>query len=500
MKSVLIITVGTSDVQVTDELLASSEWQIHAEDKEKDIKRVVNRETGLTAFSVKNNRNKAGAYLVARPRTDGSLILENLDLYKYILTCPLVEPVTDSLVGDNKTPDLVMLVCTNQPVPPETEIRHYENDTCFFSRILGEKLRERMPHLVNKDILHYEIRERLTDIDFQYREFDRAAGSMIPLDGEELKQVILLAQGGIDQINQAVTLQLIRKYGTKLKLYQKSESDDPRELEFPRLFLEDLSREKLVKHLTDYDFGFVTKDLTGKNRVLLHLCRYAERRLSLRHDLLRENLNYLKGKLDDSLYERLAVDIEDDELKFRDLYCAAKINFLHGNLTDFIWRLFSLAENYFKVLLQKRTGDLEKFYKSSLGHGDPNPAWLAKISRIHPDLEAHLLKSAVRMNNPGRKAYFHILLFMLNNGSGYDELVPHKQLFKRLAEKMEDLARHRNQFAHNLTPIKKEQIEHLLGRGYGFSGLFQDFDTSLNISGYGIFDEIRSYLLAELNG
>jgi len=501
LKTILILTIGTSDVQVEASLLQPSGFALHPEDITKEEKRIVNSLLTPEVFHVKNNRNNQDSFLICRPREDGIIMLRNYQYIKSILSFPLIEPVLLKLVINNNPPNKILLIYTDQPEPPVTSERHFQNDTLFFKDLLELRIRELLPGLKPNDIISYKISDHITDIDFHYSNFEKETANFMPVEDDELKQVFLLAQGGIDQINQAVTLQLIRRYGNKLKLYQKAEEGEPVLLRFPRLFLNDLNKEKINKHLEDYDFGLIA-DLTFNKKVKL-ISEYAYYRLSLKYDELNPIVNKLKKETDHEIYQRLVFNHNDNREYLRDIYLQAKINLLQKQFADFLWRVFTFSENLFKSLLYQQIGSVDEFYQKK--NISPNQPWLDYLTKLDNRLPGYLEKKHVNLANPNRKTFFYIFKFFIEN-KGNPLKIPNNDLilYNTVFRKLEDLSGERNNIAHYLRPASISQIEKILNQStpqnYNISKLQADIDQILEIETFGIYDKIRHFIRSEIGG
>ena len=257
------------------------------------------------------------------------------------------------------------------------------------------------------------------------------------------------------------------------------------------LFIQDLNKQKLIKHITDYDFGFINKNLTV-NKVIIHLAQYANARLQIKHDSVKCNLDYLKDKVDPDFFQILQFDPSQikESLRLQDLYISAKVSLLHNNYSDFVWRLFTIAENLFQVRLENDLPDPRRFFNPKISSNETNEPWISALKKLESGLPDILRNKGVFMNNPSRKAMFEIFYY-LEEKNGNTLLKTYKTIFNV----MENMALQRNKLAHNLQPIKKEALIHVLGQDYGLKGLTGDLDILLNVKEFGIFDHIRDTLM-----
>jgi len=374
MKNVLIITIGTREVQFRIDALKKSGF-IFNENEKNYIK---HPDITEELFLVEKNANFPGFLCCTEPRIAGQKILAYWDFFQHSVETPLITYTIEHILVDNPI-DIFILVYTDQSdldVSNPQHLRNFSRDTIYFKTII----RKHLPYFEKEEYPEGDfdivVSKRATDVDFQYEQF--AVNCKVLFENHDnIKQVFLLPQGGIDQINHALTLQLIQAFGTKVKLWQQSEGQEPKELKFPHLFIEDLNKQKIVKHLHDYDFGFIDKTIT-QNKIVSHLAQYANGRLQLKHDSIKCNLDFLKDKINESLFALLSSDIEQlsDRIRIQDLYISSKIALLHKDYGDFLWRLFTLSENFILVGLNMNLSKLKKSFNPAIPLGKENEKWV----------------------------------------------------------------------------------------------------------------------------
>ncbi|WP_019990112.1 hypothetical protein [Rudanella lutea] len=473
MKNYLIITIGTRDVQLRKDLIMQAdEWTVQTIKDEK---------TGRDRITVRKAENQLDVswskdfpdYYTVTPRIGGKILADITLAFADILEMPLITPVVDQLAQEEKTVDVVLLIYTNQEQEySEGKVKpfHYNNDTLFFASVV-ETLLRRHPLLQMATFDQYEIYERVADIDYQYDQFAAKNHSLFD-DSDEVESIFLLPQGGIDQINQAVTLQLIQAFKHRVKLYQKPDGADPVVLTFTDRFLDDLNKQKIHKHLDDYDFDAITEDLHS-NTGIFERANYAALRLNLQYNSLQQEIS--------------------EKEKVADLYLAMKIRFLkQRKYNEFLWRAHTLNEVLFKIPVENIVGSLGQYFSSAFGKNDINEPFEQKLKQIHPDLIAYLKKKNVAVNNPNRWAYKSTYIFLCNNGIFVD---PQMGLRKRVGDKLELFAKKRNDAQHGLGSITSDEIDEILGgqkQDYRSGQLFADLDQIFNISGFGIYDTIAT--------
>ncbi len=240
-----ILTFGTSDLQYKKEdiLNASNVAFLPDENEPKQIEITFNNGNNIKV-NIKKNRSFHDFFLLNSPRNDGKTIIENFDIFKNLIIFPLIYPIFESRnISEN---DKIILVYTDQH-----EEGFNNNDTLYYSEIFKKFLCYKK-NIQNPNIfIDFPINEQVVNIDYQYRNFESAIISKKLIPDDNFSNIILLAQGGIDQINYALTLQLIKHYGTKVKILQIKESNNDRkenELKFAYIFTRDLLFDK-IEHL-----------------------------------------------------------------------------------------------------------------------------------------------------------------------------------------------------------------------------------------------------------
>lgn len=249
MKTVYILTFGTRDVQIKKNDLFRSQ-NIKLVDNEK---LVLDHNREKYEICITENNNFGDYFLLKSPRKDGELILNNFEYFKDIIIFPLIYPIFENqLITENHK---IILVYTDQNQEP-----FRNGDSLYYAQIF-KKFLSYKKNVVNQDIFHdFSVKENLVNIDFQYSFFDKAIKEkiLIPFNNnEEISNIVLLAQGGIDQINTALTLQLIKHFGNKVKILQVKESKDEikeNELKFAYIFTRDLLFDKIIQLVNRGDY------------------------------------------------------------------------------------------------------------------------------------------------------------------------------------------------------------------------------------------------------
>lgn len=505
MKNYLIITIGTRDVQIQKAAVEPNDFEIEIEiRREVPFRFVRHRHQPDTRVAAKTSDDFPDFYTL-NPRADGRMILkgENWDLFRPILDVPLIRPALEYLKSQSVSIDIIMLVFTDQQQAfDEGRVKkasYIAGDTVFFADIIERFIREDS-YFNQTAIDPFGRYESVADMAVQYDEFRKIKKDLISDD--EVGKVYLFAQGGIDQINQALTLRLIELFEGRVVYLQNAEGHQVQELDFPRRFMNVLNEQKVHKHLADYDFGYIDKALY-QDKLVCHLAQYASRRLNLQHNQVKVNTDVLlKDSRVEPLWAILNQPINTDQQKLEDLYLSVKISSHQRKYADLLWRLFTLGENLFKVSIEAVLGPVDKYRMKPVqlrATNNRNADWESCLSRIDSSLIVELSATKnykgypVSVDNPNRWAYQALHKILTAKG-----FIPHRPdqvaRYTIVGNAIEELATSRNDIAHKLGSVSLNEINQVLAKyrsEYMLQTLLTDLDQIFNITGFGIYDTIR---------
>jgi len=485
MKNYLVTTLGTREIQLVSSAIDQNEFEIVTEVRRETIFTFV-QPVGNPSLRISAKRSDDFPdYYTIIPRVDGEIILENWALFRPILDYPLIRPTLEHLKTKGISVDIIMLVFTDQEQALiEGRIKkpsYIRGDTVFFAEMIERLIREDS-YFDSAKIDPFGRYDSVADIALQYEGFKSIKEDLISDD--EVGKVYLFPQGGIDQINQALTLRLIETFQGRVVYLQKAEDEQIQELDFPRRFVNVLQKQKVFKHLDDYDFGYIDRTLY-QDKLVCHLAQYAARRLTLQHNQLRANTDVLlKDEKVKGLWAEFNKNVNTDQIKLMDLYLSAKINNRQGRHTEFLWKVFTLNESLFKIKAESLIGNTDTYRVTGLGHADINKSWLDKLNRVDSRLVPYLKQHGVGLSNPYRKAFVRIVDFLSPADDSGERLM-------RVANKLEMLAGRRHGLAHKLGSTSLNELNQILGDSYKVEGLLADLDQIFNITSFGIYDTIR---------
>lgn len=476
-ENILVITIGTRDVQLNVSKLNSDilTWS-------EDFSQIFLKKESSYVIRTFRNSDFPETLVISQPRLDGEVILLSPEWEKF-LCFPIIEDTINFFYRAGNSLQFILIVVTNQA---ET-IPQRRTDTLFFGRIVKRFLENRFKIYSNQPTVEIlEIKQDVTNSDILYPFMEKAAPNLFKLNPENIDKVYLLAQGGIDQINQALTLQLIRYFRHRLIQLQKAEHVDVQELIFPRLFLNDLSREQLIKHIADYNFELITPAISN-NEEILNIAKFAERRLELDYnDKYRNQYVIEEWHTEDTVEGRL-----------KDLYLSAKMHFRRKVYSVYLWKLFTLSENILHPLINQIFNiDVEGLFNKKIKSDDENPTWILVLKGI-PGLYEKLVKDKVYLNNPNRRAFAKTLSYMKKKGLLDPTTSQRFTELQQICKTLDLLNDKRNDIAHYLRPLRHSDIEETLSDGSKIEDLNSALDNYFFLTGssdFGIYNDIQKKL------
>ncbi|MCX8020848.1 MAG: hypothetical protein N2747_10180 [Chitinophagaceae bacterium] len=487
MTNLVVITVGTSDVQLRLENVKRE--TVFSVETENEKKFLYHKEKEIKIEIVKN-RNYEDYYLFKNPRSAGESVLKHLSLFKEVICFPIAERFFNYLKKNQFSPDAFMWVYTNQQ---DENFKH--SDTLYYKEILqnfASSIFQQAKHI------SYEIKEKVRDIDFQYQDFLNKAKQIIE-QKDHIQNIWILPQGGIDQINHSLTLQFLRYFRHKVKLFQAAEKDDVTELQFPKLFLTDLMRETLIKHIEDYDFdkALPLEDFFGENLtcVFKH-CRYLHNRLTLNHHLNLPEENQEQTNEIDKQWEKL-----------QDLVYYIKILINQKKYNEALIRLYTYLENIFKLIIEKKlqvsTSTFYDYkYEITVEQKLPrqeviNERWVNFLKeKFGEEMVEYLRNERVKLNNPNNFAYFRILRKLTSDKKFEDFQKYDTKDIKKLFQILDKFRNLRNDIVHRLGAVDEETFEGILKeREMQTDDFFRLLDKLTETRDLGIYKENQLKIL-----
>lgn len=253
-KNIFIVTFGTSDIEFNSGIFIQEGFILErVSDTNPFIERLYLFPIAFpeVKLRVKSNRNRKDSYVLHSPREDGLILVQQYSIFGKIANMSITLPVLNKIVAEGKKPDSFVLIYTDQE---DVAGSHRSNDSLYIASVFKAKVKTMFESYGDEHFIEMPIKRNLTLIDEQYRNFASKCKQILETPIDEIGEIFLLPQGGIDQINQALTLQFIKAFKNKVKLYQKPEDAEPKQLEFTNLFLLDLLKQQVISLINSGEY------------------------------------------------------------------------------------------------------------------------------------------------------------------------------------------------------------------------------------------------------
>lgn len=319
--NILIITVGTRDVQINEEFL------------------------NKTFPDINFNEFKSFGW---NARPFGKFLNENFDKVKEKISLPIIDPCLQYLKNNHAVVHQGWLVVTDQS---ESVGKVRDKDTLEFGAII-KKMIPRIFAFQNltPKFKTYPVNADVTFLDSMYNTLSQSPIIKDLERDESYDTIYLLNQGGIDAINTSLLLNILKVAGKKLvHLSSDERSRNCFRINFAQKFIEESEIEKarsLVKHYNYAALGNLNLSDNVKK-----IAQYAHMRLQFDFASAINCLNSLTHYLRQFVIEQtIALDKminNRDKIEYelvRELYFNARIKFEQSSYVDFLLRFFRIIE------------------------------------------------------------------------------------------------------------------------------------------------------------
>ena len=346
MNRILTVTTGSRDVQLRQ--ITEDQWNT-------GVFEYSVPEGGKRSVGVMPHIDHPGILLLSSMRNGCLQLAQDYSLIREHLVMPLIEPAVKYVLENAGDIDLLLFVVTNQE--KESVKEWFRAKDTVNLPVLAEKyLSEKFPGRIAA-FDTYKVDEKATDIDFWYDRFkDDFRKKILIEESQGEAEVWFMPQGGLDQVNQALTLRFIEHW-PDLRLLQVAEDSKPRLLEFPGKFLRNVTRAKAIEMAKYFRFNQVLDlNISGDKRIKL----LAEAGDCLRRLDFMELVNnsqkepYVSGKKEIPLLRKVFYEYVEtlNAGKINKLlYLSAKISAVSRNTDEFLWRLSALGEQLLKPMI-----------------------------------------------------------------------------------------------------------------------------------------------------
>jgi len=353
----LIVTLGTRDLQIYESIFLDDKVESFRNEKASFLK------INGYKIALKENDAEKGYYMVFNPRADGIIIKNHIEELKPHLKYPILKPALELLTVNSYEELQLIFIATDQENAKE---RFRKSDTIEYADILEKLIKEDFP-AINVD--NFVVFKEVTDLDYQFNQFQSDLKKASLIDNNEIEEVYLMAQGGIDQINTAITLKLIEHF-PNLKLLQKKEGEDKAtESSFPLTYRLSLDKNIIKEFINENNYSAARKVILPLTKVnsqlkpIKNCLTFLNNRINFQHqqniglldqvqiDLSAEHIDNYKGKYPHHLF---LIDLDLDKTNYFNTFEIGSIcqlflkkgNFALGTLT-----YIRLVEEFCKSLI-----------------------------------------------------------------------------------------------------------------------------------------------------
>ncbi|GIV35228.1 MAG: hypothetical protein KatS3mg031_2763 [Chitinophagales bacterium] len=383
----------------------------------------------------------------------GQLIENRYQTLAEHLCAPIIESASKYFERSGISINRIILVATNQNPP-------HPNDTVFFARylkkfIIHQKLFGAVP----------ESEIRITEIsgshvhlpDVMYETWLNRINGKPFNDLSGFDKLYLQPQGGIDAINQTLTLNLIAQFGQKVEYLYKGDNDNiSRSIDFPKKFLRTLFRQQTISFIKNYEYQQAAQ-LAGESDAR-HVLQAAHYRTLFSFQMAFQSLDRISSQNHHKIaafYDQINILIDDilhpafySAPLTQEVFYNLELKWRQGQYVDWLSRMFRLYEEMNKEraveCIMQHLG-IDTF---PLRHEWAQ--WFNPVLDQLPDLKKYLDEEKIKYDseNPTTLLYDKILHFF-----------QHKDL--QLLKKIQVLSQLRNNSigAHGFRSVSKEEIQ-----------------------------------------
>jgi hypothetical protein len=473
MSNILFITIGTRDVQISQEIernpVASS----------------------LLSLSL---RPENGCFTLTSARTEGKKVLDNWKECAPFIELPMIYPTVRWIVDIHDKIDMIYLVPTDQErAKVGVETKYLNFDTIHFAEIIKKYLSDKFPRQIIK-IKSNVVTDNIVFQDLIYEKFRRDLkedATLKKLDKSDVSAFVF-TQGGISGINNALLIAVTEMFLKVSHLTKPEGFSEPINSKFPHLFRQNIMVEKIKYAIENFEYGMLSN--FNYSNLCNSLGDYAYNRLHFDFKQARKSL----AKYDD-VEERYFVATcinetrlieEDMTRRNKEWYITCKIKLHQKSYADFLLRIFNLAENILKPQVERILGGAIKFSPN-----DKHQEWNDLLTNA--DLTEHL-SSVTLDGNP--------LMFKSPNRYAYKAIFEYKgdskfvEKFNELIDPgLSKLVLLRNSVGHNLHGVSVYDIESELGKsGLSIGSFIENLDTYFDVHGFEHFDKLNTVLKQHL--
>lgn len=521
IKKAAFITLGTRDVQLDRHKLEASGGLLQRHNGKLFVNinnlSIEVREAGPR----QDQPAQEGRLAIVAPREGGRLILEHWDTLREALCLPLTENFLKKM-KEERGHWTILFVYTDQ----SEDSPHHFNDTLYFKELAKLYVQEKFSNV--KNFSEIAIRENPADIDFQYdsfyKKFKENTFKEIIKESEELW---LLPQGGLDQVNQALTLQLILHARNKLRLFQQPENQDLKEIRFAETFLSSINRQIILEKAERFDFKGILEFKNDIPKSLNWLITITELALHILEgkfydtapsrkkilNILRANLKLHDDTPEYQLVEKFLTwnskqreHRPQDTLTLHSWYYLLRVAQHNREWEDVLAFLFRISEHAVAHWIQEHYTDrdrhplnFQKLCNAQLANNPAaeNPELLNVINEIsRPGTVQTLRDQNIYLNNPNYLLFAKLFEYLREDlFHGYtEELRRSVQAMNAMLSPQNQgktLRGLRNRMEHSLRRISEEEFFDAFNTKESLNHLLSTLETLCGAHGFMFFERLK---------
>lgn len=410
-------------------------------------------------------------------RSKGKEILDNLELYKKRISCPIISRYLDRF--PNRLKKIILFVTDQQ------EEKYLKQDTIYFGEIIKRIIEEKFQICVEVkrycgDPMNFG---QLTGF---YKEILKRLGN---------ERVIISISGGIPLMNYALLISSLFLFSLPFVYRVDEKTGKVKELDYKnikKIFL----KKSLIEFIKIYDYTGALKILEN-NKVFLEFKKFKIIQSVINYLIERLHFNFEKAK-------NLAKEIlcEDPEIKkdlllindfdekglLYELYSNMAIKWYRNEIVDFMSRLFRFTEAILQLLFSENIEKID---------------WTKREDKIKEDFNKILEKKEIKekvireikkaRRNPGLEIYpnrFNIFFTL----KVCNVKIPN---FLNCLNELVDVYRHKSIIAHGYEGMSREVIDKKV-KGDLLEKIRKLIITYLSLQEEIIFDKINKEILIPL--
>lgn len=237
MQTILIVTLGTRDIQLSSDILSSDDFRVYDSDKRVMCLELKNYPND-SDVEIQKETTLDNVLTFTKPRLAAASIINYFEYFKPYLIFPIIHKTLHWFLQVATFPTEIWWVCTEQNRDAFNE-HHWNRDTAGFTGILSRLLKH---FCVEQNIALPKFYSLVFETHVSHLDFNYIVAGRL-LSGQHSFQDIskgkynlyLLNQGGIDAINTSILLKITEYRPDAIQLQVSEGEAQCRPVAFPKL-------------------------------------------------------------------------------------------------------------------------------------------------------------------------------------------------------------------------------------------------------------------------